>query len=86
MRKRAWVIVVGGLLVTGLVAGPVSADPQSTPNGPWPTDEQTISLSALRSYEQLWKTLEQIQAASQGAMALSTAPRTSNTGRASGSP
>jgi predicted deacylase len=82
MRKRLWTTVVGGLLVAGLVAAPAAADPQSTPNGPWPTDEQTVSLSALRSYEQLWKTLEQIEAASQGAMALSTAPRTSNTGRA----
>jgi predicted deacylase len=68
--------------MAGLVAVPASADPQSTPNGPWPTDEQRISLSALRSYEQLWKTLEQIQAAGRGAMALSAAPRTSNTGRA----
>jgi predicted deacylase len=82
MRKQLWITVVGGLLMAGLVAVPASADPQSTPNGPWPTDEQRISLSALRSYEQLWKTLEQIQAAGQGAMALSAAPRTSNTGRA----
>jgi hypothetical protein len=74
MRKQLWITVVGGLLMAGLVAVPASADPQSTPNGPWPTDEQRISLSALRSYEQLWKTLEQIQAAGQGAMALSAAP------------
>ncbi len=81
MRKSLWTIVVAGLLVAGLLAVPASAGPQSTPSGPWPTDEQTESLSALRSYEQLWKTLRGIEAASQGAVALSTAPRTSNTGR-----
>ncbi len=79
--QGGWTIVVAGLLVAGLLAVPASAGPQSTPSGPWPTDEQTESLSALRSYEQLWKTLRGIEAASQGAVALSTAPRTSNTGR-----
>jgi predicted deacylase len=81
MRKRMWTAVIGGLLLAGLVAGPSAADPQSTPNGPWVTDEQTVSLSALRSYEELWKTLERIEASSRGAMTLSSAPRTSNTGR-----
>jgi predicted deacylase len=82
MRTRLWSAVMGGLLVVGLVAGPSAADPQSRPNGPWVTDEQTVSLSALRSYEELWKTLERIEASSHGAMVLSSAPRTSNTGRA----
>jgi predicted deacylase len=81
MRNRMWTAVIGGLLLAGLAAGPSAADPQSTPNGPWVTDEQAVSLSALRSYEELWKTLERIEASSQGAMALSIAPRTSNTGR-----
>src|SRR5262245_15562385 len=81
MRKRVWSALMGGALVVGLIAGPSAADPQSTPNGPWETDEQTESLSALRGYEELWKTLRRIEAASHGSMVLSAAPRTSNTGR-----
>ena len=69
------------ILATSLIAGPVSAAPQSIPNGPWLTDEQTVKLNALRSYDQLNKTLEQIERASQGAVVLSIAPRLSNAGR-----
>lgn len=57
------------------------ADPQSTPNGPWLTDEQEVNLSALLSYEQLWDTLERIEQSRKGAMTLSAAPRQSNLGR-----
>jgi predicted deacylase len=54
---------------------------QSKPNGPWPTDEQQISLEGLRSYEQLWKTLERMERSASGEFQLGPAPRTSNTGR-----
>lgn len=57
-----------------------TADPQSTPNGPW-NGENPSSLSAIHSYEELWSTLESIQSRAQGAFDLSAAPLTSNTGR-----
>jgi predicted deacylase len=69
------------VLAATLSAGTLSAAPQSTPNGPWPTDEQTMSLAGLRSYEQLWKALESIERSAKGAFELSVAPRQSNTGR-----
>ena len=81
IRRRTFVL---WLCITAvlLVAAPVGAQqPQSTPNGPWPTDEQTISLEGLRSYEQLWSTLEQVEATAKGAFDLSPAPRQSNLGR-----
>lgn len=73
--------LAAGLALSTAIPAIVSAEPQSTPNGPWPTDEQFESLSALRSYEELWKTLEKIEASSQGAMTLSSAPLLSNFGR-----
>ncbi|MGH2698622.1 MAG: M14 family zinc carboxypeptidase [Actinomycetota bacterium] len=81
MQRRVWAVAISGLLITAMFAGLAAADPQSKPNGPWPTENQNTSLSGLRSYEELWKTLEKIEASSRGAMALSAAPRTSNTGR-----
>lgn len=63
-----------GLTVTA------TADPQSTPNGPW-NGENPSSLSAIHSYEELWSTLESIENRAQGAFDLSPAPLPSNTGR-----
>ena len=57
---------------------PATADPVTVPGGPWPGQENT---SAIRSYEQLWKTLESIEGRAHGAFDLSPAPLTSNTGR-----
>lgn len=79
LRVRAALCALA--LLGALQATPVRAEPQSTPNGPWLTDSQEVSLSALRSYDQLWATLRQLEQASQGTMTLSTAPRRSNTGR-----
>ncbi len=81
MKRVRRVTVAVGLCVAVAIPATAWADPQSTPNGPWPTDEQTESLSALRSYDQLVSTLEKIEHSSQGAMTLSAAPRLSNTGR-----
>lgn len=61
-------------------AAPAVADPQSTPNGPWP-GENPPNIAALRSYEQLWSTLEAIEGRAQGAFELTSAPLTSNSGR-----
>jgi predicted deacylase len=81
MERLRCVALALCVVATLAVAAPAAAEPQSVPNGPWPTDEQTISLEGLRSYEQLWSTLEQIEAAAKGAFTLEAAPRTSNTGR-----
>ncbi len=84
MRTR---YVVAAVVAVAFLAGALGtvthtrAAPQSTPNGPWPTDEQNTSLAALRSYEQLWATLESIEASAKGFVELSAAPRLSNTDR-----
>lgn len=82
MGKYTVSLTASAVLATALHAGPLLADPQSKPNGPWLTDEQTVSLAALRSYEQLWKTLQTLQRSAKGVFELSDAPRLSNTGRA----
>jgi predicted deacylase len=76
--RRTLVAALAVLSVSA--AAPAVADPQSTPNGPWP-GENPPNIAALRSYEQLWSTLEAIEGRAQGAFELTSAPLTSNTGR-----
>ena len=59
--------------------GPAVADPDTTPGGPWPQGGE--NTNAIRSYEQLWSTLESIEGRAQGSFDLSPAPLPSNTGR-----
>jgi hypothetical protein len=67
------------LLPLGLALGsPAVADPETVPGGPWPGQENT---SAIRSYDQLWRTLETIDGRAKGRFDLEPAPLTSNTGR-----
>lgn len=54
-----------------------AADPQSTPNGPWGES----SLASIHSYEELWRTLEQLEHRAVGAFDLEAAPLSTNTGR-----
>lgn len=77
MKTGLSIIAVSSLVMATLV----SAAPQSKPNGPWVTDEQNVSLAALRSYGELWQTLEQLDRSAKGEFVLSAAPRVSNTGR-----
>ena len=77
MKTWLSIIAISSLIFTGLA----NAAPQSKPNGPWVTDEQNVSLAALRSYAQLWHTLEQLDRSAKGEFVLSSAPRLSNTGR-----
>lgn len=80
IRRRSfvlWFCMAAALMV----AAPAVAQPQSVPNGPWPTDEQNESLQGLRSYEQLWSTLDRIKASAKGAFDLEAAPRLTNLGR-----
>jgi predicted deacylase len=67
------------LVPMGLMASAV-AEPQSTPNGPWP-GENPSNLAAIHSYDELWDALERIENHAKGPFDLSTAPLTSNTGR-----
>ena len=39
---------------------PATADPVTVPGGPWPQGQE--NTNAIRSYEQLWSTLETIEA------------------------
>ncbi|MEP1583633.1 MAG: M14 family zinc carboxypeptidase, partial [Marinobacter sp.] len=77
MKTWLSIIAISSLVFTGLA----HAAPQSKPNGPWITDGQNVSLAALRSYAQLWHTLEQLDRSAKGGFVLSSAPRLSNTGR-----
>lgn len=78
MRRRSMVALLA--VVPLALATPAMADPQSKPNGPWP-GENPPNIAALRSYEQLWSTLESIENRAHGAFELTSAPLTSNTGR-----
>ncbi|MBY5163985.1 M14 family zinc carboxypeptidase [Salsipaludibacter albus] len=66
--------------LVAVAAVPAVADPSTTPNGPWP-GENDPNLAALRSYEQLWDTLERIEQRASGAFTLEPAPLQSNLGR-----
>lgn len=79
MRRMGIVVAAVAALPLGLTAGAV-ADPQTTPNGPWP-GENPSSLSAIQSYEELWDALGRIEQRAQGSFDLAPAPLTSNTGR-----
>lgn len=79
-RKRFAAVAASLALVPMGFAATASADPQTTPNGPW-TGENGSSLAGIHSYEQLWSTLEQIERRAKGAFDLSPAPLESNTGR-----
>lgn len=81
MMKSLSFLAGTGLLAASLLTGAAFAAPQSKPNGPWLTDEQNVSLAALRSYEELWATLENIEQRAKGTFVLSAAPVLSNTGR-----
>jgi len=72
MRLLALVAVVGFLAF--LQVTPAAAAPQSWPNGPWVVDQQKESRSAIRDYDQLVATLENIVQSSQGASTLAYAP------------
>jgi predicted deacylase len=80
MRTRLIIAATVAALPIAMLA-PTSADPPDTiPGGPW-TAEDDENVSAIRSYEQLWSTLESIESRAQGGFDLSPAPLTSNTGR-----
>ncbi len=72
--KRVAILVGLILLATILQIVPVAAAPQSWPNGPWVVPEQEVSLEAIRDYDQLVTTLQNIVKSSKGAITLAYAP------------
>ena len=58
-RRLSVTIALSSVLVLILSASALAA-PQSIPNGPWVEDNQNVQLNALRSNEELEKTLYQI--------------------------
>jgi hypothetical protein len=63
-----------GILAAILQVAPAAAAPQSWPNGPWVVPQQEESLSAIRNYDQLVATLQNIVHASKGAAEFDYAP------------
>ncbi len=70
---RVIALLAAGLLLLAFCGGLVSAaDPTTTPNGPWVTDTQNVSLEGISSYDQIVKTIKQIEQSSQGAVQVIT--------------
>jgi hypothetical protein len=81
MRTRLILAATMAAALPVALLAPTSADPpDTTPGGPWPVDDWE-NVQAIRSYEQLWSTLESIEGRAQGAFDLAPAPLQSNTGR-----
>ena len=81
MRKIISTVPVASLVLAAIFSSSAYSAPQSRPNGPWVNSQQNVSLAALRSYEQLWQTLRQIDRSAKGSFVLAPAPRQSQTGR-----
>ena len=73
MRCFALVVAIG-ILAAILQVAPAAAAPQSWPNGPWVVPQQEESLSAIRNYDQLVATLQNIVQSSKGAAQFDYAP------------
>jgi predicted deacylase len=75
MRSTRVLAALGAVLLLALVgASAALAAPQTKPNGPWSQPNQEESLSSIRDYDELVKTLERIVASSNGAARLSYSP------------
>lgn len=74
MRPIRVLAALGAVLLAALAASPALAEPQTKPNGPWSQPNQTESLSSIRDYDELVKTLQRLVASSNGAVRLSYSP------------
>jgi len=74
MMRQLIVLAVFGFLAVILQVAPAAAAPQSYPNGPWVVPQQEESLAAIRDYDQLVATLQNIAQSSHGAVQLEYAP------------
>lgn len=79
MRRLMSSFIALGLAVA-TAATSAHADPQTVPNGPWVQDSQHVSLERLHSYDEMVKTLRQIERTSNGRVSLETIGE-SNEGR-----
>ena len=67
MRKSRAAAAVVAALATAAVAAPAAGAQTTTPNGPWSQPKQNESLSAIRDYDELVKTMRQYVQRSNGA-------------------
>jgi predicted deacylase len=67
MRKSRAAAAVAVALSTAAVAVPTAGAQTTTPNGPWSQPNQNESLSAIRDYDELVKTMRQYVQRSNGA-------------------
>jgi predicted deacylase len=76
MRTTRWRTAAGVVcVVAALTAAPANAQqPESTPGGPWAQPNQNESLSAIRDYDELVSTLEQLVGRSHGTAELTYSP------------
>src|SRR5215218_1628690 len=70
-RTRLGTMVGAACLIAALTGTPASAQ---QPGGPWVQPNQTESLSAIRDYDELVSTLEQLVASSNGSAELTYSP------------
>jgi len=75
-RKMKVLAIIAGLIFLTIIlqVSPAAAAPQSWPNGPWLVPQQNDSLSAIRDYDQLVATLENIVKENEGVSTLAYAP------------
>lgn len=74
-KNRCLAILIAVVIMAAIFqVAPAAAAPQSWPNGPWEVPQQNDSLAAIRDYDQLVATLENIAQSSQGATQLDYAP------------
>jgi hypothetical protein len=74
MNRHLAVLITVGIVAAILQVTPAAAAPQSWPNGPWVVPQQEESLAAIRDYDQLVATLQNIAHASKGAAQFDYAP------------
>ncbi|WP_194841249.1 M14 family zinc carboxypeptidase [Salinibacillus xinjiangensis] len=73
MKKLSKVILPTTFALAVTMSSSISADPQSTPNGPYIEDDQNISLSSFMSNGELYEKLHHLESVSNGKMKLEIA-------------
>ncbi|RHW43543.1 hypothetical protein D1B31_02505 [Neobacillus notoginsengisoli] len=73
MKKWTKAVIPATVALSMLAASPVFADPQSRPNGPYIENEQNVSLSSFMSNQELYETLQKLEASAKGKMKLEIA-------------
>lgn len=80
-RRFTATVAATSAVAVGLgLGGVATADPATTPNGPWVEDSQHVSLERLHTYDELTRELQKLERRSKGRLELSSIG-TSNEGR-----